>query len=107
MRCVVILTSFALLIAFANGVAQDPKNIGDNDYYAITMPYNPSEPTLISTTSAIPTSSYSDPYNSSVSMVTSPVITGYQNHTYIYTYPSPLEYTSISPSQTVEQMQQL
>src|SRR5436190_7652385 len=95
MRCAGFLTSFVLLITLVNGVAQYRKNdVGRNDYGVTTSTqfYSTPQPTSIS---AVPTFSYpaSNPYNSSMSPVSSPSI-DYKSYTYIYTYPSPLQYIS-------------
>ena len=92
MLCACLLTSFAWL--FANGAAWHLKyNIGSTGYGVTTSTqfHRTSEPTF---TSALPTPSYpaSNP-NTSICPITSSSTDG-QNYTYIYTYPSPLEYTS-------------
>ena len=74
---------------------QDQKyDVGSNSYDITTssQSYYASKPTL---TSAPPTPSSpaSNPYNSSIPPVTSPS-TSSTSYTYIYTYPSPLEYIS-------------
>ena len=91
MRCTSLLVAFVLLTTLVNGVVQyQKKDVGSKDY-DITMAtqfYNSPEPTSVS---ALPTSSY--PASNSYNLSTSPS-TGYRTYTYIYTYPSPLQYIS-------------
>jgi hypothetical protein len=86
-----LLTSFALLLAVVNGAPQDPENVGSKGYgFTMTTQFDKTaKPTLMS---APLTSSYpaSNPYNLSISPETSRST----EYTYIYTYPSPLEYIS-------------